>query len=96
VTGKEELIAHALEAMVYGQVITENPSLARSGTELARRNNTLFMARLNSGDAAGELCLLTSQGNVHPGGTPLGAELQLPDMLESVGTDPDSSSHRTR
>lgn len=70
VTNKEEMLAHSLDTMVYGQVILENPALARSGTELARRQNTKLMTRLNSRDANGNLRLTTAQGNVLPGGTP--------------------------
>lgn len=71
ISGREELIANALDITMYGQLLNENPSLATSGTELARRTNTKMMARINSRDANGNLRLLTSSGNVYPGGTPL-------------------------
>lgn len=69
VGGQEELIADSLEALIHGQFVSEDPSLAHSGTELSRRQNTQLMARLNSRDAQGRLRLLTSTGNVYPGGT---------------------------
>lgn len=70
-SGREERISHSIETMIYGKLLLEDPTLATSGTELARRQNTKFMARLNSRDANGNLRLFTSQGNVYPGGTPL-------------------------
>jgi hypothetical protein len=68
VTDREERMAHTLETMIYGKFILENPSLAQSQTELARRENTQFMGRLNSRDANGNLRLYTAQGNIFPGG----------------------------
>jgi hypothetical protein len=69
VSNKEELIANAIEGLVTGQFWLENPDLATSGTELARLENTELMARINTRDAEGNLRLLTSQGNIFPGGT---------------------------
>lgn len=69
VSNKEELTAYAIEFLVYGQFLLENPDLATLGTELARSNNTGLMARLNSRDAEGKLRLLTSTGNLFPGDT---------------------------
>jgi len=64
----EELMASAIEALTYGQFVEESPGLARSGTELARRQNTKLMALVNSRDAQGNIRLLTAQGNsVYPG-----------------------------
>lgn len=68
---REERVNHSIDTMLYGKMILEDPNLATSGTELARRQNTKFMARLNSRDTNGNLRLFTSQGNVYPGGTPL-------------------------
>lgn len=83
-SGREERINHSLETMVYGKMILENPSLASSGTELSRRENTKFMARLNSRDTDGKLRLFTSQGNVYPGGTALSS---FGAAFTSVGGD---------
>jgi len=68
VSNKEELIANSIDALIYGQFILETPSLATSGTALARSNNTEFMARLNTRDTNGKLRLFTSQGGIFPGG----------------------------
>jgi hypothetical protein len=65
---KEELIANAIDSLVYGQFLLESPSVATSGTELARSKNTELMARLNTRDANGNLRLFTSTGNIFPGG----------------------------
>ncbi len=67
--GQEELIANSIEAVVYGQMVSEDPQLALNGTKLTRRHNTQLMARLNSRDAQGRLRLLTSTGNVYPNGS---------------------------
>jgi hypothetical protein len=67
-TLKEELIANSIDALVYGQFLMETPSLATSGTELARIENTQLLARLNTRDASGKLRLVTSQGNIFPSG----------------------------
>lgn len=66
VSNKEELISNAMDALIYAQFVLESPDLATSGTELARLNNTELMARLNTRDAAGNLRLFTSQGNILP------------------------------
>lgn len=68
---KEELVAHSIESIIWGQMIKEDPALARSGTEMVRRENTKLMALLNSRDTNGNIRLTTSQGNVYPGGTEL-------------------------
>lgn len=69
VSDKEELIANAMDTLIYAQFLLENPDLATSGTELARANNTELMARINTRDANGNLRLFTSQGNIFPGDT---------------------------
>jgi hypothetical protein len=66
---KEELVADAIESLIYGQFLLESPELATSGTELARGHNVKLMARINTRDAEGNLRLFTSQGNIFPGGT---------------------------
>lgn len=68
VTNKEELIAASIQALIYGQFVLETPSIATSGTKLARLENTQHLARLNTRDANGKLRLFTSQGNIFPGG----------------------------
>lgn len=69
--GKEELINNVLDTTIYGQTLLTDPQLATGGTELARRLNTKLMARINSRDTSGNLRILSAQGNVYPGGTPL-------------------------
>lgn len=68
VSNKEELINGAIDTLVHGQVLLENPELATSGTELARILNTSVMAGINSRDTQGDLRLLTSTGNIFPNG----------------------------
>lgn len=63
----EELVADAIESLVYGQVLPDTPSVATSGTALARFPNTKLTARLNTRDANGKPRLFTSQGNILPG-----------------------------
>ena len=62
------MIANPIDALVYGQFLMETPSLATSGTELARIENTQLLTRLNTRDASGKLRLVTSQGNIFPSG----------------------------
>jgi hypothetical protein len=67
-SNKEELTNTSIETAVYGQLINEDPGLARAGTELARRFNTRLMALINSRDAQGDIRLLSSNtSNVYPG-----------------------------
>jgi hypothetical protein len=54
--------------LVYGQFVLRTPSVATSGTELARFENTELMAWLNTRDANGKLRLFTSTGPIFPGG----------------------------
>lgn len=65
----EELLANAIEPLVYAQFLLESPDLARQNTELVRRANTELVARLNGRDAEGALRLLTSQGSILPEST---------------------------
>lgn len=93
-SGREERISHSLDTLVYGKLIEEDPSLAESGTELARRQNTKLMARLNSRDAQGNLRLFTAQGNVYPNGTSLenfAAAFKSTDPNSPNGTITDNS-----
>lgn len=93
-SAREERINASMDTMVYGKMMLEDPKLANEGTELARRQNTKFMARLNSRDTNGNLRLFTSQGNVYPGGTALanfGAAFSSVGGDTSGGTLSDSS-----
>jgi hypothetical protein len=67
VTPTEEAIGNTMDSLIYGKLVTENPSLAQTGTELSRRLNTLVMGRLNSRDANGNLRVFTAKSNVLPG-----------------------------
>jgi hypothetical protein len=51
------LIANSMDILVYAQILLKDPELATSGTELARNNNTKFMARLNTRDQKGNSLL---------------------------------------
>jgi hypothetical protein len=66
---KEGAVLASIQSLVYAQFLLETPSLATSGTALARDANTELMARINSRDATGKLRLFTSTGNIFPGGT---------------------------
>jgi hypothetical protein len=44
----EEVVLHALLALVHLQLLARTPSLAHTGTELARRQNSLAITLLNS------------------------------------------------
>ncbi len=44
----EEIVLHAIVALVHLQLLAGDPSLARVGTELARRQNSLALTLLNS------------------------------------------------
>lgn len=83
----EELIAHALDALVAMEVLLETPELALRDTALVRWVNTDVMARLNGRDAEGRLRVLTARGNVFPGG------LELEAFAEKVEGGP---GHDTR
>ncbi len=69
VSPTEELINGSMDSLMYGKMAVEDPTLARSGTELTRRMNTQLMARLNTRDANGNLSLFTAKGDtIFPGG----------------------------
>jgi hypothetical protein len=57
---KEGAVLASIRSLVYAQFLLETPSLATSGTALARDANTELMARINSRDATGKLRLFTS------------------------------------
>ncbi len=65
-SNKEELVNNSIDTLAHAQFVLESPSLATSGTELARSNNSEILARLNTRDANGKLRLFTSQGNIFP------------------------------
>lgn len=64
---REELMNNGLDALIYGQFIQEDRSLARQGTELTRRYNTKLTSLLNSRDVNGRIHFLQAQSNVLPG-----------------------------
>ncbi len=73
---KEGAVIASIQSLVYAQFVLATPSLATSGTALARDNNTELMARINSRDATGKLRLFTSTSGscpdasgIFPGGT---------------------------
>lgn len=80
VTPTEEAVSNTMDSLVYGKLVTENPALASSGTELSRRLNTLMLARLNSRDANGNLRVFTAQGNIVPG-----SNRNLPNFASMLG-----------
>jgi len=64
----EERLAHAMDTLVHGKVILEDPTLISKPTEFTQRLNTKLMARLNSRDKNGGLRLFQAQGpTVYPG-----------------------------
>jgi hypothetical protein len=67
VQSKEEAIAAALEAIIYGQLLRESPALASAGTRLAVYDNTRLLERLNSRDETGKLRLTYASGPILPG-----------------------------
>jgi hypothetical protein len=75
----EEVTLHALCALVHVQLLARAPSLARLGTELARRQNSLAITLLNSRHpGADDLAVRALDG---PGTVPGGAPgMQTPDF----------------
>ena len=75
----EEVVLHALVALVHLQLIARTPALARTGTELARRQNSLAVTLLNSrhpGRADISVRAPDGPGTI-PGGAPA---MQTPDF----------------
>ncbi|MFZ2404896.1 MAG: hypothetical protein WAW41_07140 [Methylobacter sp.] len=67
-SNREELINNTLESLTYARFVKKDPSLARQGNELTRRENTKLMGLLNSRDEDGNIHLLSAQGDtVYPG-----------------------------
>jgi hypothetical protein len=75
----EEATLHALCAMVHVQLLARAPHLARTGTELARRQNSLAITLLNSRHpGSADIALVAPDG---PGTIPGGASsMQTPDF----------------
>jgi hypothetical protein len=75
----EEVTLHALCALVHAQLLARAPFLARTGTELARRQNSLVITLLNSrhpGSSAVSVVAPDGPGTI-PGGAP---GMQTPDF----------------
>ena len=72
----EEIIANAVETVVYAQQLLVDPSVAANGTKLVVRTNTRLLALLNSGDklfpygGIFQAPALSNNGNVFVGGKP--------------------------
>jgi hypothetical protein len=85
----EEVTLHALCALVHAQLLARAPFLAISGTELARRQNSLAVTLLNSRHpGSAELSVRAPDG---PGTIPGGAaQMQTPDFwsIPFVGGPP--------
>jgi hypothetical protein len=75
----EEVVLHALVALVHLQLLARTPALAHTGTELARRQNSLAITLLNSrhpGSADISVRAADGAGTI-PGGAP---GMQTPDF----------------
>jgi hypothetical protein len=75
----EEVALHALVALVHLQLLARTPALAHTGTELARRQNSLAITLLNSrhpGSADISIAAPDGPGTI-PGGAP---GMQTPDF----------------
>ncbi len=85
----EEVVLHALVALVHLQLLARAPDLAHTGTELARRQNSLAITLLNSrqpGHADISVRAPDGPGTI-PGGAP---DMQTPDFwsIPFVGGTP--------
>jgi hypothetical protein len=85
----EEVVLHALVALVHLQLLARDPALARTGTELARRQNSLAITLLNSRHPGRvDLAVRAPDGpGTIPGGAP---DMQTPDFwsIPFVGGEP--------
>jgi hypothetical protein len=85
----EEVVLHALVALVHLQLIARTPALAHTGTELARRQNSLAITLLNSRHPGrADIAVKAPDG---PGTIPGGAPgMQTPDFwsIPFVGGTP--------
>ena len=88
----EEATLHALCAMVHVQLLARAPALARTGTELARRQNSLAITLLNSRHPGrADIALVAPDGpGTIPGGAP---SMQTPDFwsIPFVSGPPEAS-----
>lgn len=75
----EEVVLHALLALVHLQLLARTPTLASVGTELARRQNSLAITLLNSRrPGTAEISVRSPDGpGTIPGGAP---NMQTPDF----------------
>jgi hypothetical protein len=85
----EEAVLHALVALVHLQLLARTPALAHTGTELARRQNSLAITLLNSRHpGTADLAVKAPDGpGTIPGGAP---DMQTPDFwsIPFVGGPP--------
>jgi hypothetical protein len=85
----EEVVLHALVALVHLQLLARSPELARTGTELARRQNSLAITLLNSRHpGSADIAVVAPDGpGTIPGGAP---SMQTPDFwsIPFVGGPP--------
>jgi hypothetical protein len=75
----EEVVLHALVALVHLQLLARTPALAHTGTELARRQNSLAVTLLNSRHpGSADIAVRAPDGpGTIPGGAPT---MQTPDF----------------
>lgn len=88
----EEATLHMLVALVHAQLVAACPAIAQSGTELARRQNSLAISLLNSresGEATIRVIAPNGPGTI-PGGAP---NMQSSDFwsIPFVGGEPTTS-----
>jgi hypothetical protein len=85
----EEVSLHCLCAIVHAQLLARAPALARRGTELARRQNSLVITLLNSRHpGSADIAVVAPDGpGTIPGGDP---NMQTPDFwsIPFVGGPP--------
>ncbi|WP_373531432.1 hypothetical protein [Vampirovibrio sp.] len=63
-TDTEELIADTLQSLVHGQLLAEEPSLAKAGTEISRLNNARLFSYINSRDSKGNMRIFNDQSKI--------------------------------
>ena len=89
----EETVLHALGAYVHAQLLARDPVLAATGTELARRQNSITITLLNSRQPGAVVVTLVAPdgpGTI-PGGDP---KMQSPDFwsVPFAGRDDDGAT----
>lgn len=70
-SGYEELFGNYAQAIVYGQLLLEQPQLAAAEASILRVNNAILLAWLNTRHQSGAPSLLADVGSVFPGGRQL-------------------------